>query len=93
MHLRQDSTVSDFIELLLKIVFLEQEHEYAIAVAQQTEVYRKPRYDMPDYLRNRPHSVQAECLANMASAKQFNSSDITTDKEGLFTLKSGDKSY
>ena len=48
---------------------------------------------MPDYLRNHPHSVQAEYLANMASAKQFNSCDITTGKEGLFTLKSGDKSY
>ena len=79
--------------MLLNIVFPEHEHEYAIAVAQQTEAYRKPQYDMPVYLRNRPHSVQAECLANMASAKQFNSSDIITDKEGLFTLKSGDKSY
>ena len=79
--------------MLLNIVFPEHEHKYAIAVAQQTEAYRKPQYDMPVYLRNRPHSVQAECLANMASAKQFNSSDIITDKEGLFTLKSGDKSY
>ena len=79
--------------MLLNIVFVEHEQECAIAVAQQTEAYRKPRYDMPDYLRNRPHSVQAECLANMASAKQFNSSDITTDKEGLFTLKRGNKSY
>jgi len=92
LHLRQDSTVADFVDLLLKIVFPEQEHEYAIAVTQQTEAYRKPRYDMPDYLRNRPHTVQAQCLANMASAKQFNFCDVTTDKEGIFTVKSSDKS-
>ena len=92
MHLHQDSTVSDHVELLLKI-FPEQEYECAIAVAQQTEAYCKPQYGMPDYPRNHPRSVQAECLANMANAKQFNSCDITTDKEGLFTLKDGDKYY
>jgi len=36
LHLRQDSTVSDLVDLLLKIVFPEQEREYAIAVTQQT---------------------------------------------------------
>lgn len=46
-----------------------------------------------DYLRNCPHSVHAECFAYLASAKQFNSCNITTGEKGLFTLKSGDKSY
>lgn len=70
------------VELLLKIVFPEQEHEHAVAVAQQTEAYRKPRYDMPDYLRNRPCSVQAACLANLASAEQFHPTDITIGEGG-----------
>ena len=48
---------------------------------------------MPDYLRNRPHTVQAACLASMASAKQFHPTDITVGKEGVVTVKSGDKSY
>lgn len=93
LQLRQDSSVTDLIEVLVNIVFPEQQHEYTVAVAQQTDAYRKPRYDIPDYLSDRPRSVQTACLANMSKAKQFVSSDVTTDGDGVFTLKSKDKSY
>lgn len=46
-----------------------------------------------NYLRNCPQSVHVKCFAYLASAKQFNSCNITTGEKGLFTLKSGDKSY
>ena len=93
LQLRQDSSVTDLIEVLVNIVFPEQQHEYTVAVAQQTDAYRKPQYDIPDYLSDRPRNVQTACLANMSKAKQFISSDVTTDGDGVFTLKSNDKSY
>jgi len=49
---------------------------------------------MPNYLGNCPHNEQAQCLANIASAKQFSITDVTTtDIQGAFILKSGDNSY
>ena len=93
LQLRQDTSVTDLCEVLLNIVFPEQQKEYTIAVAQQTEGYRRPRYEIPGYLIDRPRNVQSACLANISKAKQFASSDITTDGNGVFTLKSTDKSY
>ncbi|XP_065891799.1 uncharacterized protein [Dysidea avara] len=93
LQLRQDTSVTDLCEVLLNIVFPEQQKEYTIAVAQQTEGYRRPWYEIPGYLIDRPRNLQSACLANISKAKQFASSDITTDGNGVFTLKSTDKSY
>jgi len=73
-------------------VFPVQQHEYIIAVAKQTEAYRKPRYTIPD-LSNRPHSVQAACLASISKSKQFIASDVTSNENGSFTLRSTERSY
>ena len=93
LQLRQDTSVTDLCEVLLNIVFPEQQKEYTIAVTQQTEGYRKPWYEIPGYLIDCPRNVQSACFANISKAKQFASSDITTDGNGVFTLKSTDKSY
>jgi len=93
LQLRQDTSVTDLCEVLLNIVFPEQQQEYTIAVAQQTEGYRKPRYEIPSYLIDRPRNVQPACLTNISKAKQLASSDTTTDGNGVFTLNSTDKSY
>ena len=85
--------MTDLTEVLVNIVFPEQLHEYIIAVSQQTEAYRKPRYTIPDYLSNRPHNVQAACLASISKSKQFIASDVTTNGNGLFTLRSSERSY
>lgn len=51
--------------MLTDIVFPEQARDYTIAVAQQTNAYRVSHYNIPDFLHDQPHLVQAECLANV----------------------------
>ena len=84
LRIRYDKTVYSLVSLLTDIVFPEQEKEYAIAVAQQTTAYRKPRYKPPDYLLNRPQTVQAECITGINEGCQFNDCDIKINGEGTF---------
>ena len=65
------------VQVLTDIVFPEQARDYTIAVAQQTNAYRVSRYNIPDFLQDRPHLIQAECLANIQGAKKYERSDIT----------------
>lgn len=87
LHLQQDKTVSALVKVLVDVVFKEQEREYVIAITQQTASYRIPRYDVPEYLRNRPRPVQAACLLNMERAKEINREDVTEVEEGVFKVK------
>ena len=70
----------------MNIVFPEQETDYIVTVTQQTEAYRRPPYNMPEFLIDRPHCLQAACLANISKAKEFVLADITTHGEGKFTV-------
>ena len=64
------------VQVLTDIVFPEQARDYTIAVAQQTNAYRVSRYNIPDFLQDRPHFIQAECLANIQGAK--NTREVTS---------------
>ena len=86
LRLRQDTSVCELVQILLNVVFPEQESNYIVAVAQQTEAYRKPRYSIPDFLIDRPQCIQAACLANMSSAKEFLLADIVVQGEGKFSV-------
>lgn len=72
------------VQVLTDIVFPEQARDYTIAVAQQTNAYRVSRYNIPDFLQDRPHFIQAECLANIQGAKKYERSDITPQGDGKF---------
>lgn len=89
LKLRQDTTVYSLVQVLTDIVFPEQEKEYAIAVAQQMDTYRTPRYKLPDFLTNRPYPVQAECLAGMQAGAAINRKDLTEVSEGSFEVCQG----
>ncbi len=78
--------VFELVQILVNIVFPEQESNYIVAVAQQMEAYRKPRYNIPDFLIDRPQCVQAACLANMSGAKEFLLADVAVQGEGKFTI-------
>lgn len=88
LRLRQDTSVFELVQILVSIVFPEQESDYIVAVAQQTEAYRKPRYNIPDFLVDRPQCVQAACLANISSAKEFSPADVIVEGDGKFYFSS-----
>ena len=69
------------VQVLTDIIFPEKARDYTIAVAQQTNVYRVSRYN---FLQDRPHLIQAECLANIQGAKKYERSDITPQGDGKF---------
>lgn len=88
LRLRQDTSVFELVQILVNVVFPEQESNYIVAVAQQMEAYRRPRYNIPDFLINRPQCIQAACLTNMSSAKEFSISDVTDQSCGKFIVTS-----
>ena len=52
-------------------MFPEQQLKYIQATVKQTSTYRSPRYPMPGYLIERPHSVQGICLLNIERGKSI----------------------
>ena len=86
LHLQQDKTVSAFVRVVIDIVFSEHEREYIIATTQQRYTYRIPRYPLPAYLKNRPHSVQAACLLNIEKAKDIKIEDISEIQSGEYKV-------
>ena len=71
------------VQVLTDIVFPEQARDYTIVVAQQTNAYRVSRYNI---VQDRPHLVQAECLANIQGAKKYKRSDIKPEGDGKFHI-------
>ena len=69
LPLRHDTTIFALVQILLEVAFPEQEMRYIQATIKHTSMYRKPRYDLPDFLIDRPHTVQAICLGNMERGK------------------------
>ena len=88
LPLRHDTTIFALVQVLVEIVFPEQELRYMQATIKQTSAYRKPRYDIPSYLQDRPHSVQSLCLLNMERGKKIPKTHlIQLPIEGTFTAK------
>ena len=71
LPLRHDTTIFALVQVLVEIVFPEQELRYMQAMIKQTSAYRKPRYDVPFYLQDRPHSVQSLCLLNLERGRRI----------------------
>lgn len=75
----------------MEVAFPEQETRYIQTTIKQTNAYRKPRYKLPDFLENRPHSIQSICLMNIERAKNVPRSNITEEnEEAVYSMKSSD---
>ena len=77
LPLRHDTTFFALVQVLVEIVFPEQELRYMQGIIKQTSAYRKPRYDVPLYLEDRPHSVQSLCLLNRERGEKIPKSHFT----------------
>ena len=60
LPLQHDTTIFALVQVLVKIVFPEQEVRYMQAVIKQISAYRKPWYDIPFFLQDRPKLVLTE---------------------------------
>ncbi len=88
LPLRYDTTIYALVQVLVEVVFPEQETRYIQATVKQTFAYRKPRYDVPSYLQARPHCIQGVCLMNMERGKVIPKSHITeTELDGNFSVR------
>ena len=89
LPLRQDTTIFALVQILVEVVFPEQEVRYIQATVKQTSAYRRPRYHLPNYLNNILHTAQSICLLNMERAKAIPRSHITQQElRGAYSLLS-----
>ena len=90
LNLRHDKSVFCLIKTLLQCVFPDQEREYTILTARQTTAYRQPRSSIPDFLKNRPSSVQSACILNIEKGKTVDRSSITEEDgvSGMYSIRS-----
>ena len=63
--LRHDTTIFALVQILVEVAFPKQEIRYIQAAIKHTNAYRKPRFGMPAFLKERAHTVQGICLANI----------------------------
>ena len=90
LPLRHDTTIHALVQVLIEVAFPEQETRYVQATIKQTGAYRKPRYDIPCFLQDRPESVQSLCLLNIQRGTSIPASYITQldpTSSGKFELK------
>jgi len=93
LKIRPDASAFSLTEALVEVAFPEMEKRYIQATVKQMESYRKSRYPIPEYLLNRPRTVQGECLVNQEKAKAITNSMIhSTQQEGVF-LVSGNPNH
>lgn len=90
LPLRHDTTIHALVQILIEVAFPEQETRYVQATIKRTGAYRKPRYDIPYFLKDRPESVQSLCLLNIQRGISIPKSYITQQdpvSSGKFKLK------
>ena len=87
--LRPDTTLVSLVQLLIKVVFPEQEKEYFVKTAQCSTNYRKPRYPIPTFLLDRPHHIQEQCILHLEAAKRIphEHTQNVDDSRGKFLMK------
>ena len=92
LPLRHDTTIFALVQVLVEVVFPEQETRYIQAIVKLTKQYRVPRYSLPMWLQGRPHSIQGICLLNIERGKAISKSQITeTETNGNFCLQASAK--
>ena len=77
LPLRHDTTIFALVQILVEVVFPEQEIRYIQATIKQTAAYRKPKYELPQFLQEKPHTIQSICLMNIERAKAIPKSHVT----------------
>ena len=90
LPLPHNTTIHALVQVLLEVAFPEQETRYVQATIKRTGAYRKPRYDIPCFLQDRPESIQSLCLLNIQRGMSIPRSYITqedTPSSGKFKLK------
>ena len=90
LPLRHDTTIHALVKILVEVAFPEQETRYIQATIKRTGAYRKPRYEIPCFLQDRPESVQSLCLLNIQRGTSIPSSYIIQQdppSSGKFKLK------
>ena len=89
LPLRHDTTIFALVQILVEVVFPEQEIRYIQATIKQTAAYRRPRYELPDFLQEKPHTIQSICLMNIERAKAIPKSHVTQQESvGVSSLAS-----
>ena len=86
LPLRHDTTIFALVQILVEVAFPEQEIRYIQATIKHTNAYRKPRYGMPDFLKERPHTVQGICLANIDRGMALPNCHIKEESTGVFSV-------
>ena len=77
------------VKILAEAVFPEQEIRYIQATIKQTAAYRKPKYELPEFLQEKPHTIQSICLMNIERAKAIPKSHVTQEESvGVYSLAS-----
>ena len=69
LSLRHDSTIFALVQVLVEVVFPDQESTYVQSTVKQLSTYRKPRYELPYFLEGKPHLIQSICLLNIERGK------------------------
>ena len=80
LSLRHDNTIFALVQVLVEIVFPEQENRYIQSTVKQSSEYRKLRYEIPVFLEGRPHNIQSVCLLNIERGKRIPNSFIVCDE-------------
>jgi len=94
LPLRHDTTIFALVQILIEVAFPEQETKYTLSILNQTQSYRKPRYQVPSFLEDRPHQVQSLCMLNIERARSIPKSHLHEIDEGTFqTMSRDDKSW
>ena len=89
LPLRHDTTIFALVQILVEVVFPEQEIRYIQATIKQTAAYRKPKYELPQFLQEKPHTIQSICLMNIERAKAIPKSHVTQKESvGVYSLAS-----
>ena len=87
LPLRHDTTIFALVQILVEVAFPEQETRYVQATIKHTDAYRKPRYELPDFLKERPHTMQGICLGNIERGMALPKSHITElESTGVFSV-------
>ena len=82
LPLRHDNTIFALVQILVEVVFPEQEIRYIQATIKQTAAYHTPKYELPEFLQENPHTIQSICLMNIVPPVDLNNHGQSTFQLG-----------
>ena len=87
---QHDTIIDVLVQVLLEVAFPEQEVRYIQATIKQSGAYRKLRYEIHQFLQDRPQSVRSICLLNIQRGVSIPAGYITQQEPltlGKFKVK------